>query len=104
MNKSLPALAAAAVIAATTIALPTSADAQWRRGWGWGPFVGGLAAGAIIGGALARPYYYPYGYPYGGYPSGGYYPYGYYPAAYPYAYSCVRRAWNGYRWVRVRYC
>ncbi|MGA9003006.1 MAG: BA14K family protein, partial [Pseudolabrys sp.] len=31
--------------------------------WGWG-FGGGLAAGALIGGALAAPYYY-----------GGYYPY-----------------------------
>jgi hypothetical protein len=42
-------------------------------GWGWG--VGaGLATGAIIGGALAAPYYYG-GYPYGGYyaPGPGYY-------------------------------
>jgi hypothetical protein len=37
----------------------------WGRGWGWG----GFAAGAVIGSALAAPYYY-----------GGYYPYGYYPA------------------------
>ena len=35
--------------------------------------MGGFAAGAVIGGALAAPYYY-----------GGYYPYGYYPAQYPY--------------------
>ena len=39
----------------------------WRGGWGWGPgaFVGGLAAGAIVGGAIAAPYYYgsPYYYP-----------------------------------------
>lgn len=43
----------------------------WRgRGWGWG--VGaGFATGAIIGGALAAPYYYGYPYPYYGYP---YYP------------------------------
>jgi hypothetical protein len=36
-----------------------------RGGWhgGWGPgVVGGLAAGAIIGGALAAPYAYGYGY------------------------------------------
>ena len=33
------------------------------RGWGWG-LGGGLAAGAIIGGALAAPYYYGGGYPY----------------------------------------
>lgn len=25
----------------------------WRRGGGWGPAIGGLAAGAIIGGAIA---------------------------------------------------
>jgi hypothetical protein len=42
---------------------------RWRGGgFGWG--LGGFAAGAIIGGALASPYYY-----------GGYYPYGY--GAYP---------------------
>ena len=32
----------------------------WRRGWGWGPaaVVGGVAAGAIVGSAIAaRPYY-----------------------------------------------
>jgi hypothetical protein len=35
----------------------------WHRGWGgWGPgVIGGLAAGAIIGGALAAPYAYGYG-------------------------------------------
>jgi len=52
----------------------------WRgRGWGWG--VGaGLVTGAIIGGALASPYYYGYPYPYP-YPYyGGYYPAPYYPA------------------------
>jgi hypothetical protein len=33
---------------------------RWRgRGWGWGGVAAGLAAGAIIGGALASPYYYP---------------------------------------------
>jgi len=42
----------------------------WRGGWGWG----GFAAGAIVGSALAAPYYY-----------GGYYPYGgYYSPPYPY--------------------
>src|SRR5215831_9639469 len=44
----------------------------WGRGWGLG---GGLAAGAIIGGALAAPYYYGGGY-YGGpyyYGGGPYY-------------------------------
>jgi hypothetical protein len=48
----------------------------WGGGWrggGWGGFGLGLAAGAIIGGAVAAPYY---GYDY------GYYPYGYAPAYY----------------------
>ena len=44
---------------------------QWRRGWGWGP---GIAAGLIIGGAIAASQY-PYGYGYGPYPYG----YGYAP-------------------------
>ena len=45
----------------------------WRGGWGWG--LGGFAAGAIIGSAIAAPYYYggPYGY-YGAYPAYGYPP------------------------------
>ena len=48
---------------------------RWGRGFGWG--VGaGLLGGAIIGGALAAPYY--YGAPYG-YPPAAYGP-GYYPA------------------------
>ena len=59
----------------------------WRGGyggWGWGGLGAGLAAGAIIGGVLAAPYYYgggPY-YAYGGgpyyAPAPGYYaqPYG----------------------------
>jgi hypothetical protein len=52
---------------------------QWRRrGWGWGP---GIAAGLIIGGAIAASQY-PYGYGYygGGYPYGYGYGYGYAPA------------------------
>jgi BA14K-like protein len=34
----------------------------WHGGWrggGWGYYGGGFAAGAILGGALAAPYYYP---------------------------------------------
>jgi hypothetical protein len=69
----------------------------WGGGWGWG--FGALAAGALIGGALAAattPYYgYGYGYPaygYGyGYPAYGYgyqgYPaYGYANPGYGYSY------------------
>ena len=50
---------------------------RWNRGFGWG-FGAGLLGGAIVGGALASPYYYgePYYY---GYPPAAYGP-GYYPA------------------------
>jgi hypothetical protein len=89
MRKILTALVAAATIAGA--ALATSAPAQaWRGGgWGWGWGLGGFAAGAIVGSALAAPYYYPYG---------GYYaPYAYAPPP-----PCVwRRVWNGYYWVRA---
>jgi hypothetical protein len=57
----------------------TGVETVWGRGFGWG--VGaGLLGGAIIGGALAAPYY--YGAPYYGpgyYPPPAYGP-GYYPA------------------------
>jgi hypothetical protein len=77
MRKSLTAFAAAGTLAVATIATPTTAGARW--GW-WGPAVGGLAVGAIIGSALARPAYGYYGYP-------AYSYYGYAPAHYGYAYS-----------------
>lgn len=70
----------------------------WRGGgFGWG--VGALAAGALIGAAIATsPYtyggYYPYsgyGYPYSGYGYGYGYPYGYSSAYYPsYSYGYYR--------------
>jgi hypothetical protein len=96
MRKSLTALVTAATIAVAAVAAPSAAEARW--GWG-GPgfFLGGLAAGALVGAALAPNYYYGYpgyyGYPayYGGY---GYSPY----------YSCWRRHWNGRGWVRYRVC
>ena len=80
MRKSLTALAAATV-AVAAVAAPSTADARWR-GW-WGPALGGFAVGAIVGSALARPYY---AYPSYGYGDGPYYGYGY-PAYYGYAYS-----------------
>jgi len=46
------------------------------RGYGWGPaaVVGGVAAGAVVGSAIAGPgYYYGPGYNYGGYYGPGYY-------------------------------
>jgi hypothetical protein len=95
------ALALAGALLLTTINV-TSASAYWRgRGWG---IAAGLAAGALIGSAIAaRPYYYGPGYgPY--YGAAPYYygppvayapvaavPYGYYGYGYgPYGY------YNGY--------
>ncbi len=92
MRKILTALVAVAAIGAAAVATSSTADARWYgRGWGWGPgpFFGGLAAGAIVGGALAAPYYYPYRY------------YGYAP--YPYYGPRCRPAWNGYAWARGCY-
>lgn len=96
MRKSLTALAAAATIAVAAIATPTTAEA--RRGW-WGPALGGLAVGAIIGSALARPYYgygsgYGYGYPAYSYYRPAYYGYGYAPRYY-YAPRPYYRCWRG---------
>ena len=104
MTKTLTALAAVATIAIAAVAVPQQAQARW--GHGPGPFFGGLAAGAIIGGALAAPYYYRgyYGGPYGYY--GG--PYAYYGGPGPYAYyggDCWReRAWTPYGWHWHRVC
>src|SRR6266513_5046437 len=41
-------------------------------GWGWGGVGAGLATGAIIGAALAAPYYGAYGYDYGYAPAYGF--------------------------------
>ena len=83
MNKTLTALAAAAAVALTAV-VPTTADAGCR-GCGVGAgIIGGLAAGAIIGGAIANsgPAYGAPGY-YGGYaPVAGYEAYEY-RGAYP---------------------
>ena len=47
-------------LAITKSAAGITEQVRWRGGGGWGPgaFVGGLAAGALIGGALAAPYGY----------------------------------------------
>jgi hypothetical protein len=99
MKKVLTTLIAAAAIGAAAIATSSSADARWgygyggwRGGWGWGP--GPFVAGALVGGALAAPYYYGYG-------PGRYY--GYYGAPGPYYGPGCRRVWNGYGWVRGCY-
>src|SRR5215475_13126492 len=98
MKLKLIALASAAMIGLTAVAIPNEAEARWRRGGWWipGAVVGGLALGAAI---ASRPYYYGpgyygYGYDpyyYGGGPyyyGGGYAPYYgggyYYQQPYPY--------------------
>jgi hypothetical protein len=70
------ATAAAVIIAGSITTLPSVAYAQHHHyyggggwGWGWGGFAAGAAAGAIIGGIAAAPYY---GAPYYG-PGPGYY-------------------------------
>jgi hypothetical protein len=54
MQKTLTALAAAGALALATIAVPTSADAGCRGCAVGAGVIGGLAAGAIIGGAIAN--------------------------------------------------
>jgi len=88
LSVAVPA-AAIAVISNVASAMPyvdasaiknasgTNLEMVWGRGFGWG-FGAGFLGGAIVGGALAAPYYYgPYGAPY--YPPAAYGP-GYYPA------------------------
>ena len=91
MRKILTALVAAATVAGAIATTTGTADARYYRGgWGWGPgpLIGGFAAGALIGSALAGPYYYPYGYYRGPY----------------YGPGCAwRNVWNGYTWVRACY-
>src|SRR5260370_8789320 len=102
MRKTLSAVAAAATIGVATVAAPATADARW--GW-WGPALGAFAVGAIVGGALARPYYYG-GYYGGYYPADSYYPaghYGYYAPAHPSSYAApasynTRPPYGSSRW------
>lgn len=79
MRINLKTTVTALAIAATTLVAIAPANAQWRgrhhhhRGYyGGGAALGGFAAGAILGGALAaqRPYY-GYGYAPGYYAGGG---------------------------------
>jgi hypothetical protein len=93
MLKTLTALATAATIAVAAVATPTPAEA--RNGRIAAGIIGGLAAGAIIGGAVAGPY--------------GYYGprYGYYDGPYPAYYGprCYwRRVWTEWGPRRIREC
>ena len=87
MRKTVLAIAASALLAAGTLA-PTPADA-YCRGCGVAAVIGGLAAGAIIGGAIASSP--AYAYPRGYYPVAGYEPYPVYYA--PPAYGCPGGYW-----------
>lgn len=100
MHKTLTALAAAAALTFAIVAAPQQADARWRGGHGHGGvaagIIGGLAAGAILGGIAANQGYYGDGYYYGsGYYEGPGYYYGppvysgrgYYYGRGPYAYE-----------------
>jgi hypothetical protein len=90
-NKTLIALTTALAFAAAA-SISTPADA--RGGRIAAGIIGGLAAGAIVGGALSRPYYYDYSYP-------AYY---YGPGAY-YGAGCYwRRVWTPYGWRPTRVC
>jgi hypothetical protein len=100
MMKTLTALATAGAIAAAAVAAPSPARAGNEGAIAAG-VVGGLAAGAIIGSAVAPRY--GYGYGYAAAPGPVYY-------GGPYAYSrchLVRqKIWTNYgpRWRRVRVC
>lgn len=105
MMKTLTTFTAAAAVAATLLAAPTDANAQRR----WGPAVGlgilgGVAAGAIVGSAIANSY----GPAYVVQP--GYEPYGAYyaapPVGCPGGYWARRQwvdQWGNVRWSRPRF-
>jgi hypothetical protein len=59
MKKAMTTLVVGVAVAFGAAAIPTTADARWHRGFPIAPVVGGLAAGALVGAALAapRPYY-----------------------------------------------
>ena len=94
-----------AIAAVATLAISAAAPAHAQRGFGAG-LAAGVIGGAIVGGALASPYYYGPGY---GYYGPGY---AYGPGAYvadDYYGACVwqrQRFWDGYAWRirRVRVC
>ena len=87
MRKALVTLALGATVAIGAVVSPTTADARWHHGFPVAPIVGGLAAGAILGAALAapRPYYYD--------------AYAYEPVSFgPRCYVRRERFWDGWRW------
>lgn len=97
MIKTFTGIAAAAALALTAVAAPQPAQARNHGGAVAAGVIGGLAAGAIVGSAVANsPRYY-----------GG--PYAYAPGPVYYGPGCYwtrERFWNGYRWRthRVQVC
>lgn len=92
MKKTFVALASAAVIAGAALLAPTGAEARSRGGAIAAGVLGGLALGAIAGGAYA-------------YGPGPYY-YGPAPVYGPRCWWERQRVWNGYGWTwgRVQVC
>jgi hypothetical protein len=85
MKATMIGVVTAAALALTSVAAPQPAEA--RGGRIAAGVIGGLAAGALIGGALAAPRYYG--------------PYGYYGPAYyppPGCYWQRQRYWDGFMW------
>jgi hypothetical protein len=54
MRNTMTALAAAATIAAATVAMPSAADAGGRN-WLGPAIIGGIAAGIFVGTQIAQP-------------------------------------------------
>jgi hypothetical protein len=98
MMKTLTGIAAAGALALTMTVAPQPAKAGDGGAFAAGA-IGGLAAGANIGSAVANgPHYYGYGPGYAYAPGPVYYG--------PRCWWSHRRVWNGYRWhrARVRVC
>lgn len=100
MKNATLALVASAAIAVGTLSAPAPAKADCVGCWVGAGVAGGLIAGAIIGSAAARPYYYD--------PGPAYY---YEPGPAPVYYAPVcqwvrQRYWDGWAWNvrRVRVC
>jgi hypothetical protein len=96
MKKILIATAAAAALGVATVAAPQEAQARHGRN---AAIIGGIAAGALLGAAVANGPYYAYN------PV----PYYYGPSPYYYGPGCYwtrQRVWThwGWRWRRVRVC
>jgi hypothetical protein len=93
MRKTLVTFAVGATAIIGAVASPTTADARWRHEAPVAPILGGLAAGALIGAALAAPR-----------PDNSYaYEPAYFEPVYfgPHCYVRSERFWDGWTW-RVR--